>query len=98
MVTYKVIKYFTDLQDDDYEYHEGDVYPRDGKKVSEERLTELSTNTNRQGTPLIERVQEQINYYGMKVSELKEIASTRNIDGYNDMKKAELVEVLEGGQ
>ncbi|MDH9161297.1 Rho termination factor N-terminal domain-containing protein [Staphylococcus succinus] len=97
-MTYKVIKYFTDLQDNDHEYNVGDLFPRDGKEVSEERLTELSTKNNRQSKALIERVQEQVDYSGMKVSELKELAKERGINGYSDMKKVELIEVLEGGE
>ena len=38
---YRVIEYFTDLHDDDHEYREGDVFPREGIKVSKERLEEL---------------------------------------------------------
>lgn len=53
---YKVISRFTDLQDSDYAYHEGDTYPRDGLEVTEDRLRELSTDRNRQGKPLIEKV------------------------------------------
>lgn len=97
-MTYKVIKYFTDLQDNDHEYNVGDLFPRYGKEVSEERLTELSTKNNRQSKALIERVQEQVDYSGMKVSELKELAKERGINGYSDMKKVELIEVLEGGE
>lgn len=95
-MTYEVIKYFTDLQDNDYEYNVGDVFPREGLKVNDDRLKELSTNKNRQRMPLIKPVFEDINYSDMKVSELKKIAEKRNIEGYNGMKKLELVKALEG--
>lgn len=55
---YKVIKHFCDLQDKNYSYNEGDVFPRKGLEVSEERLAELAGNQNRQGTPLIQLVEE----------------------------------------
>ena len=97
-MAYQVIKHFTDLQDSNHSYNVGDTFPRNGKEVSRKRLTELSTQNNRQGEPLIERVQEQVDYSGMKVSELKELAKERDIEGYNDMKKTDLVKVLEGGK
>ena len=55
---YRVIKYFTDLQDNNHEYNVGDIYPRNKKKVSASRIKELSTDKNRQGIPLIEKVEE----------------------------------------
>lgn len=55
---YIVLKYFTDLQDNDYAYHAGDTFPREGVSVTDDRLTELSTSQNRRGTPLIEAVEE----------------------------------------
>ena len=55
---YRVIKYFTDLQDNDHEYNVGDIYPHNKKKVSSSRIKELSTDKNRQGVPLIEKVEE----------------------------------------
>lgn len=51
---YRVIKLFTDLQDKDYLYNVGDVFPRKGLSVSDERFAELSGNDNKQGVPLIE--------------------------------------------
>jgi hypothetical protein len=54
---YKVIKYFTDLKDKGHAYHPGDKFPRDGVEVSEERFEELSSSQNRQGTPLIRKVE-----------------------------------------
>lgn len=97
-MTYKVIKYFTDLQDDDYEYNVGDPFPRNGLDVSKKRLTELSTKNNRQNKPLIERVQEQVVLDGMKVSELKELAKQRDIEGFSHMKKSELIDALKGAE
>ena len=55
---YKVIKFFTDLKDHDHAYRVGDIFPRKGLTVSEERLKELSTDQNKRGIPLIEAVAE----------------------------------------
>ena len=51
---YKVIHFFTDLQDNGHEYSVGDKFPRTGLTVSENRLKELATANNKQGKPLIE--------------------------------------------
>lgn len=51
---YKVIKYFTDLQDDNHPYNVGDDYPREGLKVTKERIEELSSDRNKRKKPLIE--------------------------------------------
>lgn len=50
---YKVIKFFTDLQDNGHAYHEGDPFPREGLKVSSNRIEELSGDKNKRGIPLI---------------------------------------------
>lgn len=53
---WKVIKYFTDLTDNNFPYDVGDVFPRDGLTVTEERLAELAGKDNKQGEPLIKHV------------------------------------------
>ena len=56
---YKVIKSFTDLQDNNYAYSVGDTFPRNGVEVGAERVAELSSDKNLQGVPLIEEVVEK---------------------------------------
>ena len=58
-IMYKVIKYFTDLQDNDYAYYVGDTFPRNGVEAGAERAAELSSDKNLQGVPLIEEVVEK---------------------------------------
>lgn len=53
---YKVIKYFTDMQDNNFAYNIGDEYPRKGMSVLPSRIRELATDKNRQGVPLIEEI------------------------------------------
>ena len=54
---YRVINFFRDLKDHNHAYHVGDLFPYNGKAVSEERLLELSTDANRRHMPLIEKVE-----------------------------------------
>ena len=56
---YKVIAYFTDLQDNGHPYHIGDAFPRKGVNVSKERLDELSSGRNKRKKPLIEFIAEK---------------------------------------
>ncbi len=55
---YKVVKMFTDLQDNNHLYQVGDAFPHEGMDVSEERLAELSSTMNKRGVVLIEKVPE----------------------------------------
>lgn len=50
---FKVVHFFTDLQDLEHPYSVGDTYPRKGVSVTDERITELSSAKNLQGQPLI---------------------------------------------
>lgn len=54
---YKVIKFFTDLHDNDHPYNVGNIFPRSGVTVTEKRLAELAGSNNKQGQPLIELVE-----------------------------------------
>jgi hypothetical protein len=58
-MAYKVIRHFTDIQDNNYAYDEGDIYPRDGMSVLPSRIRELATAENRQGVALIVEVDEE---------------------------------------
>ena len=53
---YKVIKHFTDMQDNNFAYQVGDEYPRKGMSVLPSRIRELASDKNRQGCPLIEEI------------------------------------------
>ena len=56
---YRVIKSFTDLQDNNYAYYVGDTFPRNGVEVDAGRVAELASDKNRQGVPLIEEIVEK---------------------------------------
>lgn len=58
-MSYEAIRYFIDLQDDNKAYEVGDVFPRKGLDVSEERLKELLSDENKQKTPVIKEVAEK---------------------------------------
>lgn len=61
---YRVIKAFTDMQDNNYAYDPKDpsrnTYPRKGLNVLQSRINELASNKNRQGVPLIEEIPEKV--------------------------------------
>ena len=56
---YRVIKAFTDLQDNNHAYSVGDTFPHNGVEVDAERITELASDKNRRGVPLIEEIAEK---------------------------------------
>ena len=53
---YIVIKHFTDLHDNDHPYNVGDIFPREGVEVKQNRLDELAGSANKQGEPLIKKI------------------------------------------
>ena len=73
-MAYKVIKHFTDMQDDDYAYEVGDGFPRKGLAVLPSRIKELASDKNRQGVPLIEEIPE------VEEKPEKKTKSTKKVD------------------
>lgn len=57
---YNVIVDFTDLQDNNFKYRAGDLFPRKGLSVSEERIEALTTNKNRRGFPVIKAINNSV--------------------------------------
>lgn len=55
----QVITKFVDLKDKKHTYEAGDIYPREGLKVNEKRIKELSSDKNKRGIPLIEKVEKE---------------------------------------
>lgn len=57
-MSYKVVKDFTDLKDDNHVYRKGDKYPRKGKGTKA-RIEELSTKKNKRKEVLIKEVADK---------------------------------------
>lgn len=99
---YKVLAYFTDLQDNGHPYNEGDIFPRFGLTVSEKRLKELSTTNNRRGIQLIQFVEQEVEEKAytkteinrMSVSELRKLSEDNGIKNTDEMTGAELKKIL----
>lgn len=60
MGKYVCVKSFSDLQDHDHIYRPGDVFPRAGVDVSIDRLTSLSSASNKTGQPVIEFIDDEV--------------------------------------
>lgn len=60
-MTFLVIAPFVDLEDGHHMYRVGDIYPRAGLNVSDERIMQLLSNKNKAHKSLLERVAKQTN-------------------------------------
>lgn len=56
---YEVVHSFKDLQDNDYIYKIGDVYPREGNEPTKKRIKELTSDKNKIGKILIEKIENK---------------------------------------
>ena len=97
---YKVIRHFTDLQDNNYPYNEGDIFPHDGLNVSKQRIEELSGSNNKQKRPLIEKIKEEKPKYTktdinrMTTDDLRKMALNSGVENAENMTGKELKEYL----
>lgn len=55
---YRVLRDFADLQDNKHFYRTGDIFPRAGLDVSDERVAELASTRNKAGKVLIEAIDD----------------------------------------
>lgn len=85
---YEVIKKFTDLQDGNHIYNVGDTYPHDGYTPSEERITELASDKNRQKNPLIAKIlYEDVEIIPEDAEETEEVPETEDVEPENNSRK-----------
>ena len=77
---HRVLRYFTDIQDNGFAYHEGDTFPREGITVSKERLKELSSSANRRKMPVIEEVKEKKKDVDTDMSRDSELVQPKSAD------------------
>lgn len=100
---YEVIHFFTDLQDNNYPYNVGDIFPHDGLTVSEERLKELSGSNNKQHKPLIRKIEEEpgdkqpytkTEIQRMSVDSLRILAKEVGVDNPDEISGNELKKML----
>lgn len=91
---YRVVRYFTDLQDNNYAYNAGDKFPRDGMVVSNERINELLSDKNKQCRQLIQYVDE----FESEVADdspVGEVGKVYNEDDLSEMTTREIKEVAD---
>lgn len=95
-MSYKVIHYFTDLQDFNHPYNVGDTFPRIGMNVTQARLDELAGSKNKQGKPLIKKIEDDFSKHMNPPVESEEKTYTKT--EINRMPTAELKSLaLENG-
>ena len=74
---YIVVKDFSDIQDERHVYHAGDIFPRMGLEVSEERVAELASKDNKRGEILIEAI--DVEQEGSQESEIRSVSDETEV-------------------
>ena len=89
-MAYKTTKAIRDLQDNQHYYRAGDVFPREGLKVDDDRVAELV-----EGGYIVADVEEDADLSKLKKDELVALAVEKGIEVDTKDTKAEIVEKLE---
>lgn len=79
-MTFLVIAPFVDLEDEHHIYRKGDIYPRAGLNVSDERIMQLLSTQNKARKSFLERVAEQTN-------EESSVVETKTVETVEQPKK-----------
>ena len=102
-MTYTTTKAIRDLQDNDFCYYAGAIYPRPGLVVSQERLDELVEKgaivavDDIQVQPVVEDIAEaEESVEDQTIDEIKAALDELGIKYGSRAKKAELLELLKG--
>ena len=88
MTQYRALVFFTDLQDNNHPYNVGDIYPREGLIVSDNRINELLGSKNKRQRPVIEKVEEEIPFEpytakqlsSMTIAQIEQLAEDMGIE------------------
>lgn len=89
-MAYKVTQAIRDLKDNQHYYRAGDVFPREGLKVDDERVAELV-----KGGYIVADVEEDADLSKLKKDELVALAVEKGIELDTKDTKAEIIEKLE---
>ena len=89
-MAYKTTKAIRDLQDNQHYYRAGDVFPREGLKVDDERVAELV-----EGGYIVADVEEDTDLSKLKKDELVALAVEKGVEVDTKDTKAEIIEKLE---
>jgi len=89
-MSFKVTQAIRDSKDDNHYYDAGDIYPREGLDVDDERVTELV-----KGGYIVADVEEDADLSKLKKDELVALAVEKGVEVDTKDTKAEIIEKLE---
>ncbi len=97
VTTYKVIKAFLDLENNNHAYEVGKMFPYAGRFEDQSRLDELSSDNNKQGEPLIEKIVTEVEQPKKAVSKERIPYTVESLEGV-DLNSLTLLQLKEVGK